>query len=91
MKGDGGPAFPSGESYVTVDVVGNRTSNQRAPFYPGMSLRDAFALGALPVANNNFSPNPDETDEDWAHWLARTSYAVADAMLEERAKGKGAA
>lgn len=63
---------------------------------PGMTLRDWFAgrvvtgviansenvsAGADP-ANYSLSCRPDE----FADWLAKVSYFVADAMLRERAK-----
>ena len=86
MKNGGGSAFPGGESYTTTDLAGNKMSHSKGPMYPGMSLRDWFAGQAIPCVNDNFSPVVGEKNEDWAHWLARTAYAVADAMLAEREK-----
>lgn len=59
---DGGPAFPQ--------------PNFRADSFPGMTLRDAFAMATLSHCLFNATP------ED----IARNAYAIADAMLEERKK-----
>lgn len=55
---DGGPAYPvSGDCFPRV----------------GMTLRDAFAIGALPALNLS---HPED--------LARKAYAIADAMIRAR-------
>lgn len=74
---DGGPAFPRPESRGSSGAV---TGHSQA----GMSLRDWFAGKALPVvampdANGRFTQDPEI--------LASWAYALADAMLAERAKG----
>jgi hypothetical protein len=48
---------------------------------PGMSLRDWFAGQALV----GLAACPT-TKDDTANWFASASYAIADAMLAERAK-----
>ena len=78
---DGGPALPQIVSEYDDSAhkyVGNTYS------VGGMSLRDWFAGEAISAINENFEP---QDDKDWAAWVARCSYAVADAMLAERAKG----
>lgn len=73
-KPDGGPAFP-GQWYQTHDGYERRD--------PGMSLRDYFAAKALGGFCAMRKP-PVTTDE--AHSVAFACYALADAMLAERAK-----
>jgi len=70
MSKDGGPAFP-------------RQNDQHGPGYLGMSLRDWFAGMAVAAINENFAPTDDK---DWASWVARCAYEVADAMIAERNK-----
>lgn len=72
---DGGPAF--GE----LDFVTKRRGGTE-----GMSLRDWFAgqaLGSIPLRQWDSTGVPDA--EIITRW-ARCAYAVADAMLAERAK-----
>lgn len=72
---DGGPAFP-GMDYVSQDGKMNP---------PGMTLRDYFAAAALHGITNLPSVRRYKVHQlagDWAEW----SYAVADAMLAERAR-----
>jgi hypothetical protein len=59
----------------------------RNPHYsePGMTLRDHFAGVALSVAANT-PDDPMMTDDQTVRAIARLSYALADAMLRERAK-----
>ena len=79
---DGGPAFPS-EQGETENGRWNQT------YDPGMSLRDYFAgqvAGAV-VADMLTTPGSDNTCLPLA---AKLSYALADAMLVERAKGGAA-
>ncbi len=74
---DGGSAFPSegfpGDGFFAT-----------VPPHRGMSLRDYFAANALLAVGENFPRLDNETREDWAGWIARNSYAVADAMLKAR-------
>lgn len=70
---NGGPAFP-GEQHETRDGSWNQT------FEAGMSLRDWFAGQAL--AGLNASGPHDCGPKGVAH----DAYAMADAMLAERAK-----
>ena len=68
---DGGPAFPPP---LVFDQHGkNITWN-----YRGMSLRDWFAGQAMAgtVGNPDCDPYP--------HEIAKTAYAIADAMLKAR-------
>ncbi|WP_370309252.1 hypothetical protein [Sphingobium abikonense] len=63
---------------------------------PGMSLRDWFAGRVVTgvIANSeNVTAGADPTNialscrpDEFADWLAKVSYFVADAMLRERAK-----
>jgi hypothetical protein len=52
----------------------------------GMSLRDAFAIGA--VSGYLASMNPGSIDQRMAEHIARNAYDVADAMLAAR-QGQG--
>lgn len=67
---DGGPAFPCG----VVDVAANKVES---PAHDGMSLRDYFAGQAL--ANFELRGETPARASEWA-------YAIATAMLAERAK-----
>lgn len=81
---DGGPAFGgvrhekilqsklSGE-FVYGDVV-----------YDGMSLRDLLALEALKMLMRDPERNIPQSIVEPAPFLARSSYAIADAMLAAR-------
>jgi hypothetical protein len=81
-KPNGGPAFPrAGDRYSGTDAV------------DGMSLRDYFAAQAISEwrvgAYDGSAPPPASDHAQAAHRcaaLARHAYAIADAMLEERAK-----
>jgi hypothetical protein len=79
-KPDGGPAFPSRETWQewnerTVGYV------ERSTPVPGMSLRDYFAAHALAgIAARG--PREHESAEA----RARYAYGYADAMLAERDK-----
>lgn len=67
----GGPAFPA----PVIDVDS----------HSGMTLRDYFAAKAMPgLMGRNWS-NHKGTDEELIGVWARSSYAVADAMLKARA------
>lgn len=83
MRNDGGPAFP-----VTADVLTDFSisdgSNRRMT---GMSLRDWFAGQAL--AGDLDQGSRDTMDDQYWHRpavVAARAYAIADAMLAERAK-----
>lgn len=74
---DGGPAFPSWD----IGPVGSEGTEGTVPVH-GMSLRDAFALGALSGVMHdraiwNCTPG-EEVD------VARRLYRWADAMLRAR-------
>lgn len=77
-KQDGGPAFARPYSEIALD------DGHRIGIDPqeGLSLRDYFAVRAL-VGMLAFSGD-EEPPED--NDLARSAYALADAMLVERAK-----
>lgn len=62
MRNDGGSAFPA------VEYMAER----------GMSLRDAFAIGALQGKLTRYQGTPQ--------LFAREAYEIADAMLAEREK-----
>lgn len=89
MKNDGGPAFPSGESYTRTDLVGNQTRNSKMALEPGMSLRDWFAGQML----NGLAPRifdqgyPQKMELVEVQWAVASAYLLADAMLAEREKG----
>ncbi|KQN13812.1 MULTISPECIES: hypothetical protein [unclassified Sphingomonas] len=69
---DGGAAFPS----VCLDDPGHPAS------MPGMSLRDWFAGQAL----TGIVCDPKIATETNARFIPELAYALADAMLRERAK-----
>ena len=75
---NGGPAFPS------EDTMNGGES--------GMSLRDYFAAHALPamvaIVNRSSTLHPDATPAEVYAKAAEHAYAMADAMLAERA-GEG--
>lgn len=66
----------------------------RAEAVGGMSLRDYFAAKALPIAAEQFKRFADPSFPEEGMFLhpdgfthtARAAYAIADAMLSERAK-----
>lgn len=81
---DGGPAFPmpiaasaDGGFYSTQEVVGER--------FVGMTLRDYFAAHFMSRAQSL----SEHIDGGWEFEnVAHCAYAMADAMLAERAKGR---
>lgn len=79
---DGGPAFPSGESYTTTDLAGHMTMCSKAALKPGMSLLDWFAGQALAgiLASNDYVDL--EIDEMAA--CSRDAWRHAENMLAER-------
>lgn len=72
-KGNGGPAFARPKS-----PKGEYTDSEVPCAQTGMSLRDYFAAKAAIGLSENSVGDPE--------WLAKHAYAVADAMLAERAK-----
>jgi len=86
MSKNGGPAFPE------TQYTGN-TDRRPGATTPGMTLRDYFAAKALPVVLETMpSPpemkgvDPEKLAEAIASVTARWAYAMADALLAERAK-----
>lgn len=81
MKRDGGPAFPRPHSWDESPVSGVHEGDRIEPHsaQAGMSLRDYFAAQAVPglVAGAECFDT---------HAIAHDAYALADAMLAERAK-----
>lgn len=85
---DGGPAFP----------VGMNTQHNQYACAVGMSLRDYFAAQVMTGVTSAMLTNPDAAEGFMANAkdasitmqraLAVYCYAIADAMLAERAKGK---
>ncbi len=75
---DGGPAYPTLTEYQTA--VGTRGHDTT----PGMSLRDAAALAALPalIARHR-------ADVPWEQ-IAPRAFGIADAFIAARTKGGGA-
>lgn len=81
-QNDGGPAFP-GEQGHTPEGSWNQT------FSPGMTLRDAFALGTLPAviaatSAGQHMPAMQEGEPHIRFAIARDAYDMADAMLKAR-------
>lgn len=74
-KNDGGPAFP-----VPEPGMG------RADWFSGASLRDVFAWQTLPAIISTCSGDARDLGETTEEMFARKAYAIADAMLAERAK-----
>ena len=77
-KNNGGPAFP-----IIHDVPAPSGAARAISVEYGMTLRDYFAAQALSTAVGY-------SDQDLSTWtpqdFARHAYALADAMLAERAK-----
>lgn len=76
-RDDGGPAFPLIGAEVDHDA------HERA--YSGMSLRDYFAAKALPQVIIA-CVRDDREGLSHEEYFAGKAYALADAMLAERAK-----
>lgn len=74
---DGGPAFPGGERWRTVDLSGNENNHSRAPYNNGLSLRDYFAARAM---QQILASSPGGDDQI----IAGAAYQMADAMLAAR-------
>ena len=74
---DGGPAFP----------VLQVTTTEEGPFVrgaSGMSLRDYFAAKAMEAWVSTFAHSRHPAENGGADDVARSSYALADAMLRAR-------
>lgn len=78
VRNNGGPAFPA-----TIYT-------EPSPYKTGMSLRDAFAIGALHlIAGAKGVALFDNTGTQWtvlAEPIAEAAYKLADALLAERDK-----
>jgi hypothetical protein len=76
---NGGPAFPH---------VENDPNDGKSYYYPGVSVRDMFAMKALEgwLATYGDARHPAAGDDGDANcdFLAKHSYKLADAMLRER-------
>ena len=74
------PAFP------VVRVEGEQ--------YPGMTLRDYFAVkalsGMLAHSRNGHGYRPTDQSKHWHDAISEEAYQLADAMLAERGKPSGA-
>ena len=85
---DGGPAFPvdvfiAGKFLPDMDGTPCKEMD-RMEHHQGMSLRDAFAIGALQRMLPFDSAGNITMDSTYARDIARTAFAVADALLAER-------
>lgn len=77
---DGGPAYP----FLELDGAGMPYQQN-----PGMTLRDAFAMRAMPqiMAERHDGTDDGPKGSRWdMHEVALLAYAQADAMLKERTK-----
>lgn len=80
-RDDGGPAFPE----VVTEMCGSR-----GDYWPethsigGMSLRDYFAIRALPVVHAENKDEPRRNVCREKDYQAREAYEWADAMLKAR-------
>jgi hypothetical protein len=80
---DGGPAFPVGYS--------NEADGPTVMPSKGMSLRDHFAIQALPAVYADAMKEAREGSglfqhDDWRYGLALDAYDMADAMLKARGR-----
>ena len=82
-KDNGGDAFPSPGVVIDYD----KNEHQQGA-YGGMSLRDYFAAKVIHVAAEAHHEGRCESDHELGHHeaIAAYAYAMADAMLAERAK-----
>ena len=78
-KDNGGPAFP-------IPLNPGSSYQGYAGEVDGMTLRDYFAAKAMAACIGNTSGNFGVSYEVNNKNLAMASYAIADAMLAERAK-----
>lgn len=86
---NGGPAFPAEVNNNTDDEAEGFLDEVVLPGarheYSGMTLRDYFAAKAM----QGFAASPsmiDSNDSRAITYVAAASYAIADAMLAERAE-----
>jgi len=77
-KDNGGPAFP-------VTLAAGQNYGGHAPF-DGMTLRDYFAAKAMQACPSKMNSHVGVGYEANNINLCMASYAIADAMLKERAK-----
>lgn len=97
----GGPAFPSSQQSVVASGQGGILDLRKDKDYAyveishGMSIRDYFAAKALvgqltTLANQDeakgFSDSCSKNNISREDAIARISYALADAMIKERAR-----
>lgn len=75
---DGGPAFPHVGEQFNHDIGERETVTTR----PGMTLRDAFAIAALPAEMARWRDGHPQGFDG----IAKCTWDMADAMLKERAK-----
>lgn len=86
-KNDGGPAYPSlfvnqyDENVSAPD--GQIVSHGCSVHMSGMSLRDAFAIAALPSIIR-LCANDTMHEMTKANYFASRAYEIADAMIEAR-------
>lgn len=79
---DGGPAFPTEPKYsIRKDGAQLCLAAQ-----PGMSLRDYFAVAALPELIREWGPGLNHAEK-----VSEQAYTISDAMLAEREKRNGEA
>ena len=79
-KNDGGPAFPIAPVEGFPKWRGHK----------GISVRDYFAAQVIAQCSITVKVGDDEADPAlvaaYAYRYAKTAYAIADAMIEERSK-----
>ena len=80
---DGGPAFPGGERWRTLDLAGNQTTHARAPYQCGLSLRDYFAAKAMQGILAGPASREGVPMKEWMD-VPGHAYRLADAMLAAR-------
>lgn len=87
---NGGPAFPveirNGGVTPVSGFYGDSVDPGKATTYGGMSLRDYFAAKAVQGMSSAFDGMTLEVISESIPTVASLSYAMADAMLKERAK-----
>lgn len=72
---DGGPAFPVNSPSGTPEYM---------PMRDGMTLRDAFALAALPALVTVCGNDTREPGQSLEQHIAKFAFDLADAMLAVR-------
>jgi hypothetical protein len=78
-KPDGGQAFPTMSVY-------DEEKKERVPIFAGMTLRDYLAAKAMQGLLAGYEGPECPWVEDVYEGLASESYAIADAMIAEKAK-----